>query len=116
MPEAPLGAHTTQFVPVPAPVREPEADRPLPVVAVPLEDAALDPRAPPRPPPPPELAAVPPPPPVVPTAAVGPAAVDVGAAELVGVEVAIVAERGFPAVPVAGGAIVGSATAPPPAG
>lgn len=115
MPEAPLGAQTTRFVPVPVPVREPEAARPLPVVAVPLEEAALDPREPP-PPPPVELAVVPPPPPA-PAAVVAAPGVDVGVAELAGVEMALVAdEREFAAVPVADGASVGSATAPPPAG
>jgi hypothetical protein len=114
MPEAPPGAHTTQFVPVPVPVREPEADRPLPVVAIPLEAAALDPRAPV--PPPPAGPAVTPPAPA-PTALVAAPAADVGVAELVGVEIGFVADDpGFPAVPVAAEAIVGSATAPPPAG
>jgi len=43
--------------------------------------------------------------------------VDADVAEFVGVEVGFVAgERGFPAVPIAAGAIMGSTTAPPPAG
>ena len=114
MPEAPFGAQTTQFVPVPVLVRDPEAERPLPVVAAPLDEAELDPREPP-PPPPVELAAVPPPP--VPAPVVTAPGVDVGVAELVDVEAALVGdERGFPAVPVAVGASVGSATAPAPAG
>jgi hypothetical protein len=117
MPEAPPGAHTTQFVPVPVPVREPATDRPLPVVAAPLEAAALDARAlRPPPPPPPELAAVPPPAPA-PTAVAAAPAVEVDVAALVGLGTGFVADsRAFPAVPVAEGAIAGSATAPPPAG
>ena len=114
MPEAPLGAQTTRLVPVPVPVRAPDAERPLPVVAVPLEAGALDPREPP-PPFPVELAAVPPPP--APAAVVAAPGVDVGVAELAGVEMALVADdRELVAVPVADGASVGSATAPPPAG
>jgi hypothetical protein len=112
IPEAPLGAHTTQFVPVPRPLpaRAPEAERPLSVVAAPLEEAALDARTPPPAPPPAEPIAAPPP-------VLGPPWPDVGGAEFVRVEVRFAAvPTEFPAVPVAEGAMVGSTTAPPPAG
>jgi hypothetical protein len=112
-PEAPLGSHRTRPEPVPEPPRVPEAERPRAVAAVVLEEVALEPRNPP--PPPPEPAAV------LPTAPEPPievaAAPDVADAELAGLDVEFVADpRGLTAVPVADGAIVGSTTAPPPAG